>query len=310
MKRSFGLILLAAALTAAGCGSVHAPAATPAQPAAHPGPTSTQSLTPQQRAEAGAADMLKSFAVPPGGRQVQSPPLANAGVLKHPNQVPGDPDLVDRAAWFTAPGAPADVLAWEKQHIPHEFTWTGNDSVSPPPLTEPVSTDMYSLPPVDDVLDSRQLLVEVVRDGANTAIRIDAQVTWLPARTASDQVPAQAKAVTITMNPDPNQGGKKPLKTTTVTDPAKVQKLAALINSLPVYTPGLRGCLPDEIGASLTLTFRASPQGPPLAAATSQLSNCQDITLTIGGKSQPDLRGTIGPKVLKAAALPWTIPSR
>jgi len=309
MKRGFGLILLAAALTATGCGTVRAPAATSAQPPAHPGPTSAQSLTRQQRAEAGAAGMLKSFAVPPGGRQVQSPPLVNAGVLKHPNQVPADPDLVDRAAWFTAPGAPADVLAWEKQHIPHEFTLMGNSTISAPPLTEPAITDMYSLPPVDDVLDSRQLLVEVVRDGGNTEIRIDAQVTWLPARTASDQVPAQAKAVTITMNLDPNQGGEKPPKPTTITDPAKVRKLAGLINSLPVYTPGLRGCLPDEIGASLTLTFRASPQGPPLAAATSQLSSCQDITLTIGGKPQPGLRGAIGPKILQVAALPWTIPS-
>jgi hypothetical protein len=168
---------------------------------------------------------------------------------------------------------------------------------------------MYSLPPVDDVLDSRQLLVEAVRDGDNTAIRIDAQVTWLPARTASDQVPAQAKAVTITMDPDPNQGSEKPPEPATITDPAKVRKLAALINSLPVYTPGLRRCLPNEIGASLTLTFRASPQGPPLASVTSQLSICQDITLTIGGKPQPDLRGAIGPKILQVAALPWTIRS-
>ncbi|MGH3250311.1 MAG: hypothetical protein ACRDOI_29480 [Trebonia sp.] len=309
MKRSPVLLLLATALTAAGCTTVRTPATTPARSPAHPGPASAHSLTPQQRAEAAAADMIKSFAVPPGGRPVQSPPLVNAGVLKYPNQVPGDPDLVDRAAWFTAPGAPATVLTWEKQHIPHEFTPMGTSTISPPPLTEPAVTDMYSLPPVDDVLDSRQLLVEAVRDGDNTAIRIDAQVTWLPARTASDQVPAQAKAVTITMNPDPNQGGEKLPKPTTITDPAKVRKLAALVNSLPVYTPGLRGCLPDQIGVSLTLTFRASPQGPPLAAATSQLSNCQDITLTVGGKPQPDLRGTIGPKILQVAALPWTIPS-
>jgi hypothetical protein len=307
MRRRSDLILLAAALTAAGCGTAHAPATTPTQPPTHPGP-SAQSLTPQQRAEADAAGIVKSFPVPPGGRQVQSPPLANAGVLKYPTEVPGDPDLVDRAAWFTAPGAPANVLAWEKQHLPQEFTPTGISTLGSPPLTEPAVTDMYSLPPVDDVLDSRQFLVEAVRDGGNTAIRIDAQVTWLPARTASDQVPAKAKAVTITMNPDPNHRGEKLPRPATITDPAKVRKLAALINSLPEYTPGLRGCLPDETGASLTLTFRASPQGPPLAAATSQLSNCQDIKLTVGGKPQPDLQGAIGQKILQVAALPWTVP--
>jgi hypothetical protein len=80
--------------------------------------------------------------------------------------------------------------------------------------------------------------------------------------------------------------------------------LAARPNG-PRSGPGL----PDETGASLTLTFRATPQGPALAAATSQLSSCQDITLTIGGKPQPDLRGAIVPKILQVAALPWTIPS-
>src|ERR1700744_800939 len=151
MKRNFGPILFAAALTAAGCGTTHAPATTPAHSPAHPGPTSAQSLTPQQRAEADAASILRSFAAPPGARQVQSPPLVNGGVFKKPVQGPEDLDLVDRAAWFTAPGSPANVLGWEKQHIPHEFTAMGHSTLTGPPLTEPVLVDMYSLPPAADV---------------------------------------------------------------------------------------------------------------------------------------------------------------
>ena len=37
-----------------------------------------------------------------------------------------------------------------------------------------------------------------------TAIRVDAQVTWLPARKASDMVPAAAAAVTMSVIPDGN----------------------------------------------------------------------------------------------------------
>ena len=59
---------------------------------------------------------------------------------------------------------------------------------------------MFSLPDITGVLDSRELVVEVVQDGANTAIRVDAQVTWQPAVPASEKVPAAAKAVTISMD--------------------------------------------------------------------------------------------------------------
>ena len=43
-------------------------------------------------------------------------------------------------------------------------------------------SDMFSLPGITGVLDSRELVVEVVQDGDKTAIRVDAQVTWQPAR--------------------------------------------------------------------------------------------------------------------------------
>lgn len=106
------------ALTTAGCGTTHAQAATPAQYPAHPGQpsparaVSAPNLTPRQRAEDDATGILKSFAVPPGARQVQSPPLVSGGVLKQPMQSPATSDLVDRAAWLIAPGSPPSVLGW------------------------------------------------------------------------------------------------------------------------------------------------------------------------------------------------------
>ena len=183
------------ALTTAGCGATHAQATTPAQYPAHPGQpsparaVSPPSLTPRQRAEHDATAILKFFAVPPGGRQVQSPPMVSGGVLKQPIQSPATPDLVDRAAWLIVPGSPSSVLGWEERHVPREFTLTGSASSNGPPGFEPTRADMFSLPPVAGVLDSRQLIVEVVRDGGDTAIRVDAQVTWLPAPPASRSRP-------------------------------------------------------------------------------------------------------------------------
>ncbi len=121
---------------------------------------------------------------------------------------------------------------------------------------------MFSLPDIPGVLDSRELVVEVVQDGDKTAIRVDAQVTWQPARPASEKVPAAAKAVTISMDLGLNQRGKKPPKPVTITDRAKVRKLTALINSLALFPPGTFNC-PADFGDDLMLTFRARPGTPP-----------------------------------------------
>ena len=120
---------------------------------------------------------------------------------------------------------------------------------------------MFSLPDVPGVLDSRELVVEVVQDGDKTAIRVDAQVAWQPARPASEKVPAAAKAVTISMDLGLNQGGKKPPKPVTITDPAKVRALTALINGLALFPPGAFSC-PADFGDDLVLTFRAGPRSP------------------------------------------------
>jgi len=301
------------ALTTAGCGATPAPATTPARPAqpGRPSPTGSvaaPSLTPRERAQDDAAGIIKSFAVPPGARQVHSPPQVSGAVLKSPMQTPGTQDLVDIAAWLIAPGSPSSVLGWEERHVPREFKLDGAATSDGPPGIQPTMTDMFSLPPVDGVLDSRQLLVEVVRDGAGTAIRVDAQVTWLPARPAAERVPARAKAVTIAMDIGMNQGGKKPPRPVTVSDAAKVRALIALIDGLPLTMPGTYHC-PADFGDSLTLTFRASPQAPPLAVATVKLSGCRGVALTVGGKPQPGLQGDIGARILQIAALPWKIPT-
>ncbi len=85
-----------------------------------------------------------------------------------------------------------------------------------------------------------------------------------------------------------NQRGKKPPKPVTITDPAKVSELRALINSLPLIPPGMFSC-PAGFGDDLGMTFRARSGGPALAVATDVLSGCPMVTLTIGGKSQPAL---------------------
>ena len=256
---------------------------------------------------ADANAILASFAVPTGGRRLSAAPTVEDGVLKSPAETPGTPDLVDKAEWWIAPGAPQSVLAWEASHLPHRFSTAGTGTGSGPGFT--TWTQIASLPGIPGVLDSRELVITAVQDGDKTAIRVDAQVTWQPARPASEKVPA-AKAVTVSINLGLNQGGRKPPKPVTITDPAPVRALTALINGLALFPPGTFNC-PADFGGSLVLTFRSGPGTPPLAVATVDLSGCGGVDLTIGGKSEA-LAGPgtdSGPQILSAAGLSWKIPS-
>jgi hypothetical protein len=138
-----------------------------------------------------------------------------------------------------------------------------------------------------------------------------AQATRPPARPASEQVPAPAQAVTISMNLGGNQAGQTPPKPVTITDQARVSELKALINGLALFPRGTFSC-PAGFGDNLMLTFRAGPRTPALAVATVDFSGCDGVYLTINGKSQPALAGPgtdNGPRILKTAGLSWKIPA-
>jgi hypothetical protein len=306
-----------AALALSGCGTVHAQGADPtgkptgstAVPVTSAKSPARPSPTPKQRALADADSILASFAVPKGARRLSAAPTVEKGVLKTAPQVPATPDLVDKAEWWIAPGAPQTVLAWEAKHVSHRFSTAGTGHSWGPGFTN--WSQNFSLPDIHAVLDSRLLLVTVVQDGDKTAIRVDGQVTWQPARPAGEKVPAAATAVTISMDLGLNQDGRRPPKPLTVTDRAKVSALKALINGLTPFPPGMFSC-PADFADGLVLTFRAGPRAPALAVATVDLSGCDAVGLTIGGKSQPTLAGPgteTGVAILKTAGLSWRIPS-
>ena len=300
-----------AAITLAGCGVAHpATEKTADQKTGTTGkitPAQRPAAGPQQRAEADAGSILASFAVPSGARRLSAAPSAGKGALKTAIQIPGTPDLVDKTSWWLAPGSPHQVLAWEAKHVSPRYSSEGTATIGAGDRVS-IWSDMFSLPAVNGVLDSRELIVEVIQDGKQTAIRVDAQVTWQPATPASDRIPAAAKAVTIALNPGLNQHGKKAPKPVTITDPTKVSQLRALINAQKLFPPGTYHC-PADFGDSLTLTFRVKAGGPAVAVAVNQLSGCGLLTITLDGKAQPDLSGVSGTQILKIAGLTWKLPA-
>jgi len=276
-------ILLAPALALAGCAVAHSPATAAGHAAAATAhPAAAAALSPRQRAGADAAAILAAFVVPPGARKLPGPPTGQANQMKHITGSSASPNWIDKTGFWQVKGDPQQVLAWTASHVGRTHTTGGlatNLPVSGQPET--VWERDYVLPAVPAVEDTRELTVEVADAGnGQTAIRVDAQVTWLPARQASEVVPAAATAVTLSVIPDGNLN-KKPPQPVTITSPAAVHRIIAMVNALPVFPPGPRECGINQ-GTELVLTFLAAPQGRVLATALVQTGYCEEVFFTVG----------------------------
>jgi hypothetical protein len=272
--------------------------------------TTAHTASPRQRADADAARIIADFRRPPGA--VRTGRIAS---LNNPAVAIGLTDVATATRWWRVPGQPRSVLSWIGAHLPSGFTAAGSGSVTFQSSTGALVEsrgDAFALSPVPGVLPQRQLVVTVMPYRGQTALRTDAQVSWLPARPAAERIPSGVRAVTVTpvfgLNQDP--GRDRLDHAFTVTDPAKVARIVALADALTVYPPGTRSC-PASFGGAMRLTFLDHPGGQVLARFTAQYGGCGIVSVSIGGKTEPPLSTytTSGPlvqdRVLAIAGVRW-----
>lgn len=264
-----------------------------------------------------AGSLQCEFAVPPGARRLAHVPDAGDGFLKQSLPQPGLPYQVNRVRFWQVPGSPVGVLSWEKRHLPHALTAGGTGLGSMRGVT--VEWDAsYGLPavhgqsPRGGQIGPRTMTIYAVDAGNGRAdIEMQVSVGWIPPRPAADVVPPAARAVTIAVQPDTNLHLTRPAPVT-VTDPAAVRRITALVNGLPLAPPGVGYHCPFDGFARLTLTFRARPGTPALSVAVADLEGCQWVSFSIGGRQQPSLGPVNGGRafavfVARVAGLPWNL---
>jgi hypothetical protein len=133
------------------------------------------------------------------------------------------------------------------------------------------------------------------------------------------RIPADVRVVTVTPVFDfgsaPSRG--EPVAAFTVTDPAAVAQIAAVINGLR-QLDGTYSC-PAEAGSglmltSMQLTFRAGPSGPVVATVGADYTGCQFAWVTAGAQTiwQLDENTSSGQpmqqQVLAIAGVRWPYP--
>jgi hypothetical protein len=256
-------------------------ARTATSPATSPSPGTG---SPQQQAKADAAAILAAFVPPPGTRRLAGAPPSTLGVLSTPGWTTTDPDLVDDTSWWLVPAPASQVEAYEIGHLPNRFTSSATGGV------DGTTVHTWTLPTTLPA-GERQLMLTMARaDATHTAVRVDAVVTWQPARPAGTFLPSGIQAVTVTAMRGGNDKNKPPAPVT-VTDPARVQQLVSLVNGLPLFPPGPFSC-PFDDGRGVQLAFLAKVGGPVLGTAFAKSNGCGGVLLVIGA-GQPSMEHAV-----------------
>ena len=277
--------------------------ARPASPSS-PAPSPAAGQRTRQQAEAAAAALLAEFVPPPGARRLAGPPELPDGWEQRPQSSLVSNSMVDEAAFWEAPGDPHSVLSWEQARLTGKRFTLGDADFGPP------SWDREFDLPAAGVLTSRELIVEVVGAGnGQTAIRLDADVAWKPSRPPGDLVPDAAQVVTISELASGNPQAKRPPAPVTITSPAVVGRLAALVDSLPVSPLNNEAVsCPPAVGGGLQLAFRTRTGGPVIALAQTDRT-CGMVDFTVTGHQMPGLENNpnVDPQILAIASLPWKL---
>lgn len=257
-----------------------------------PAPPSREALARME-----AVRLLSSLHLPPGSKESATAPAGSAVTLKEPFTIAASPDLVDLTRYYTVPLAPAAVVAWLKTRHPKEATLGGSGTVSGPGgtyawelgLTWPLAkVQPRTSSSSGQVIDSAGIAIEAISLSAGqSALRVDAEVTWLPAKNKADLVPFGMKLLTASVP------GSKTAAVTTHSR-SVIERLRKAIDALPVASPGARSCPADLFGHTVRLVFASHAGVAPAAVVQADESGCGFVSIMVGGKTGRALSGGVG----------------
>jgi hypothetical protein len=211
-----------------------------------------------------AAELVGEVQLPSDARpQVTAP----ASGLTQPPTTTMSPNEIDSARWFTVSGTVDSVVAYAQAHPPKGLVANGSGSGS----DGSAEVSFEGQPTVD--YDGPSVDVEAIPAGSGVAVRVDAQVVWLPVRTAAEFVPSTVTGATAVRTGATNA--------TVQVSSTEARSLARLIDALATRAPGERHC--PSISYTTAITFEGA--GPSVFT----VDGCGGVTVTAAGVAQPTL---------------------
>jgi hypothetical protein len=180
--------------------------------------------------------------------------------------------------WWSTPLSPPSALASLRARLPATLRLTGRGIGT---VTGGATLTYLILegPPIRGSNDET-LLVTIAGDRRGSGIRADAQVLWVPPRTAAEDVSPGVRHVTLL---EYRRDSSHVLARVTLSG-ARARRLARLVNDLPVDNRGPHGCTLDT-GLRIRMTFPTDGGGLVFTVWPA----CGSVLVSAGGSSQPAL---------------------
>jgi hypothetical protein len=275
----FGLwTRLAATVAAAAGATVGAVLVRPAAASASDHSTTAPSpFSPTAAALAEARHLLDDFTAPPGAIRLSgAPPGAPAAAI------PPMPHRVLVSAWWRSAEPASTVIAWVDEHPEQGFALYFPDAGNGPksvPMADFAGRPSADSPLAPDLAVSAYTLAD-----GSTVLRVDATVAYVPARPASELLPAASKLIVVPTFP---MGEKQSAPELTLTDHVQISEIAQVVDGLPKAPTGFMSCPMDD-GAALALDFE-NAQNTTLADVVVGVSGCRRVQVSISGYDEPAL---------------------
>ena len=196
-------------------------------------------------------------------------------------------NLVDRHRFVTVPGTLATVLAWVKAHPPAGFVLSAGESGG----SDHLEGQSFTV----GVGSRTELAVVGVQVGGRVGVRIDGEVTWVPRKTAVEDIPATVTRATVDYTGPTMSFGTPPGGPVTTPKPRHADRvatgkpLAAIVNDLNGLVEGtpytaLSCPLSNGEHVDIGMDF-----GRRHVVYSMDFSGCPEVDVTSNGHKQPYL---------------------
>jgi hypothetical protein len=268
--------VLALAAMLAGCGTA---ASRPAAQATGPAAVTRAPAGSRAAALTLARQMLSRLVVPAGSQAAHPSPVPPPLGVSSAGGV--GPYTVALHRFVLVRGPAAAVQSFLLAHVPAGMSWAGDGLA--PGTTDTVAVLWVGYRPralAAGLTNAELGTAALPSAGGDTLLRADASVSWFPPRSAAEQLTAASfRSVTVTAT----QVIPRPRTVTrTVTSPAVIGRLVALVNSLPA-TPYPDVAAMKCLGAATVYRLAFIP-GVVIYAG-----GCGGDAITVNGKNQPRL---------------------
>lgn len=245
-----------------------------------------------------ASRLLSDLQLPAGAIRSSGKPVGVGTALASPGFSLTSPELIDDTSWWTIRRPPSAVVAFVRTHLPRTRAIVGRGVGGEPGR---VTDNFWSLSPPAG-LSQLTVAVQTVALGAGrTAVRLDAEATWLVPRPVWDRIPSSVRSLTYTARAtaagfDGGRASHGRRSTPRTVGRRQARRLAAAIDRLQRMQPGIVFSCPfDAVQPRITLRFRG-PGGRPLAVAVDSPAGCATVSLSVRGRPGPRLDDMVGPR--------------